>query len=500
MMGYEFQFILPIILISFFATSAIVIDAVLLKNKSVGFFYSLAGLVITALAAVYSLYKANMALIPANHSDKLITKGALIFSGYAAFFDILFCIAGILTILASKQYLKREFKEINEYYSLLLLSIAGMMIIGHANNLLVLFIGIELMSIPFYILSGFFRNNLRSVEAGIKYFLLGAFATGFLLYGMALIYGATGNIEINKATYFMTSIGKAPLILSIGVGLIIIGLSFKVAAFPFHQWAPDVYQGAPTVITGFMSTAGKAAALIAMVIIIRPLIPDDIDHHQLKQIYNGDTIRLIIAFISAATMLIGNITALVQKNVKRMLAYSSVAHAGYLLMGIVANNSKGWDGIAFYSAAYMFMQIGAFVVISLLERKNEYNMDIRDYAGLSKTQPVIAAMMAIFMFSLTGIPPFAGFIGKYYLFASVIESGYVWLAIVAVIASLISIYFYIGLVISMYFKEPDEKLIETEKGLSYITLTVASAALIIFGIFPSVILNLSHRGFNLFLF
>ncbi|OGU13935.1 MAG: hypothetical protein A2X61_16510 [Ignavibacteria bacterium GWB2_35_12] len=500
MMGYEIQFILPAILISFFATSAIVIDAILLKNKSVGFYYSIIGLIITIIAAVFSLYKTNVALIPAHHSDRLITKGMLVFSGYAAFFDILFCVAGILTILASKQYLKREYKEINEYYSLILLSIAGMMIIGHANNLLVLFIGIELMSISFYILSGFFRTNARSVEAALKYFLLGAFATGFLLYGMALIYGATGNIDINKATFFMTTVVKAPLILSIGVGLLIIGLSFKVAAFPFHQWAPDVYHGAPTVVAGFMSTAGKAAALLAMVIVIRPLIPQDIEKHELNQIFNGDTIRLIIALISAATMLIGNISALVQKNVKRMLAYSSVAHAGYLLMGIVANNPKGWDGIAFYAVAYMFMQIGAFVIISLLERNNEANLDISDYAGLSRTHPILAATMGIFMFSLTGIPPFAGFIGKYYLFASVIESGYVWLAIIAVIASLISLYFYIGLVISMYFKEPGEKLQETEKGLSYVTLGIASVALIIFGVFPSYIINLSHQCFNLFLF
>ncbi|TAL68976.1 MAG: NADH-quinone oxidoreductase subunit N [Bacteroidetes bacterium] len=500
MMGYEFQFILPIILISFFSTSAIVIDAIFLRNKSIGFYYSLAGLGITVISAIYSLIKANVALIPLHHSDRLITKGMLVFSGYSAFFDIIFCIAGILTILASKQYLIREYREINEYYSLLLLSIAGMMIIAHANNLLVLFIGIELMSISFYILAGFFRNNLRSVEAGLKYFLLGAFATGFLLYGMALIYGATGSIGINKAGFFMSAVGKAPLILSIGVGLLIIGLSFKVAAFPFHQWAPDVYQGAPTVVSGFMSTAGKAAALIAMVIIIRPLVPTDIDHQQLKQIYNGDTIRLIIGLISAATMMIGNITALVQKNVKRMLAYSSVAHAGYLLMGIVANNPKGWDGIAFYAVAYMFMQIGAFVVISIFERDNEFNMEISDYAGLSKTHPVIAAMMAVFMFSLTGIPPFAGFIGKYYLFASVIQSGYIWLAIVAVVASIISIYFYIGLVISMYFKEPEEKIQQADKGLSYITLGIASFALIIFGIFPSFIINLSHRCFNLFLF
>ena len=500
MMGYEFQFILPIVLISFFATSAIIIDAIFLKNRSVVFFYSLIGLALTALTAVYSLYKASVALVPAHHSERLLTKGAIVFSGYAAFFDILFCLAGILTILASKQYLKREYNEMNEYYSLLLLSIAGMMIIGHSNNLLVLFIGIELMSIPFYILSGFLRNNMRSVEAGLKYFLLGAFATGFLLYGMALIYGATGNLSINKSTFFMTSIEKAPLILSIGVGLLIIGLSFKAAAFPFHQWAPDVYQGAPTVITGFMSTAGKAASLIAMVIIIRPLIPGDIDQQQLKQIYNGDTIRLILAIISAGTMMIGNITALVQKNVKRMLAYSSVAHAGYLLMGIVANNPKGWDGIAFYAVAYMFMQIGAFVVISLIERKNEDNMEISDYSGLSKTHPGIAALMAIFMFSLTGIPPFAGFIGKYYLFASVIESGYVWLAIVAVVASLISIYFYIGLVISMYFKEPSDKVIEPDKGLSYITLAITSIGLIIFGVFPSSIINLSHNCFKLFYF
>ncbi len=499
-MEKEFLFILPIISISFFATSAIVIDAFSKNNKNIGFGYSLIGLVITAVFSAYSVHLSVNSLIPFYHTESLITKGMITFGGYAAFFDVLFCIAGIMTIIASKEYMKRNYKEINEFYSLILLSISGMMLIAHTNNLLILFIGIEIMSISFYVLAGFIRTSLQSAEAALKYFLLGAFATGFLIYGIALLYGSTGNIDINTIGVYVNSGTKISLIFYIGLGLVIIGLSFKVAAFPFHQWAPDVYQGSPTVVAGFMSTAGKAAALIGFIIILRPMLTIDVYQGNLPKIFNSGTIKLIIALISAGTMLIGNISALVQTNIKRMLAYSSVAHAGYLLMGIVANTAIGWDGIAFYTTAYMFMQIGAFTVVSILEKNHEGRLNLTDYSGLSKTHPVIAATMAVFMLSLTGIPPFAGFFGKYYLFAAAIESGYTWLAIVAVIASIISIYFYIRLIINMYFKEPAETEMTIEKSISYLTVGISTAGVIFFGVFPSIIIYFSHQCFRLFMF
>ncbi|MFC2130277.1 NADH-quinone oxidoreductase subunit N [Bacteroidota bacterium] len=490
----EIQLGSSLILISYFAISIVVVDALFQKNKNIGFVYALTGLIITAIASGLTLYDAPGIVLPTNTED-LLSKGMIIFGGYSAFFDILFCLGGILTILASKNYLVKEYKEYTEYYSLIIFAIAGMMLIGHANNLLVLFIGIELMSIPFYILAGFIRTNEKSVEASLKYFLLGAFSTGFLLYGIAMIYGATGSMDLTIISQQIINGIDSPVILAIGIGLIIIGLSFKVAAFPFHQWAPDVYHGSPTVVTAFMSTTGKAAALLAFIVIARALLPAALD--SVEAGYDTATLQNIIAVISAATMLIGNITALVQKNVKRMLAYSSVAHAGYLLMGIVANSQLGWSGIAFYSTAYLFMQIGAFIIVGIIE-KNNTNLNIEDYAGLSKTHPVMAALMALFMFSLAGIPPMAGFFGKYYLFAAAVKSGFTWLTIVAVIATIISMYYYISLVIQMYFKDQTEKVIETKTGLAAISLAVSGIAILLFGIFPSLLDNITNQCFKLF--
>jgi len=310
----EIQLGSSLILISYFAISIVVVDALFQKNKNIGFVYALTGLIITAIASGLTLYDAPGIVIPTNTED-LLSKGMIIFGGYSAFFDILFCLGGILTILASKNYLAKEYKEYTEYYSLIIFAIAGMMLIGHANNLLVLFIGIELMSIPFYILSGFIRTNEKSVEASLKYFLLGAFSTGFLLYGIAMIYGATGSMDLTIISQQIINGIDSPVILAIGIGLIIIGLSFKVAAFPFHQWAPDVYHGSPTVVTAFMSTTGKAAALLAFIVIARALLPAALD--SVETGYDTATLQNIIAVISAATMLIGNITALIQKNVKR---------------------------------------------------------------------------------------------------------------------------------------------------------------------------------------
>jgi len=491
----EIQLGSSLILISFFAITIVVVDALFQKNKNVGFFYALFGLVLTAVASAVNLAQAPALVVPMN-TENLISKGMIVFGGYSAFFDIIFCLGAILTILASRDYLRREYQEYTEYYSLIIFSGMGMMLIGHANNLLMLFIGIELMSIPFYILAGFIRTNIKSVEASLKYFLLGAFATGFLLFGIAMIYGATGHMDfVGISASILIGQISSQIILVIGIGLIIVGLSFKVAAFPFHQWAPDVYHGSPTVVTAFMSTTGKAAALLAFIVVARHLLPDSIISG--KHVYDTHTLRNIIAGISAATMLVGNITALIQKNVKRMLAYSSVAHAGYLLMGVVANSQLGWQGITFYATAYLFMQIGAFVIVALIERGQEFNMNIEDYAGLSKSQPVLSAMMALFMLSLAGIPPMAGFFGKYYLFAAAIKSGYTWLTIVAVVATMISMYFYISLIIQMYFKDRAEPELEVNKGLAMVSLLICTIGILLFGLFPSLLLDISKQCFQL---
>ena len=436
---------------------------------------------------VYGYYIATLAAtgilaaVTHNHVGTSFA-GMISVGGLASYFDILFCGAGILAMLASRDYLARFESDIDEFYTMLVSAIAGMMLMAHAQNMVVLFVGVELMSISFYIMAGFFRSRARSIESGMKYFLLGAFSSGFLVYGMALLYGATGSLSYaSMMDVVIKGTSEFPALLAIGAVLLAVGLSFKIAAFPFHQWAPDVYEGAPTMVTAFMSTAGKAAALSAFIPIFSALMP----------LVNGavaaPNMQLMIAVISAATMLIGNITAIAQSNVKRMLAYSSVAHAGYLLMGIVAGTSQGHHAIVFYATAYTFMQLGAFVVVGILERKDEASLLLDDYAGLAKRSPMLAAVMAIFMFSLAGIPPFAGFFGKYMLFVAAIDSGFTWLTIIAVASSVISVWFYLGLIVKMYFTEPHAEPESSPAGLAALTVAICTVAVIALGILPQLL-------------
>jgi NADH-quinone oxidoreductase subunit N len=435
-----------------------------------------------------------------NHASPLgaILKNSLVLGGYTVVFDILFVLGGILSIFAAKQFLAKNNYELKEFYSLLVFSLLGMMFIAHANSLLILFLGIELMSISFFVLAGFFRDKLSSIEASLKYFLLGAFATGFLVFGIAMLYGATGSLELDQISKLVQSNQFNPVYFSIGLGLLFVGLAFKASTFPFHQWAPDVYTGAPTIVTAFMSTAGKTASFVALIIVAKSVLPIIAENANTIVISNEITkySREILAVISAMTMLIGNITALVQKNVKRMLAFSSVAHAGYLLIGIVSNTFDGWSGMVFYSTAYILMQIGAFIVVSLIEKENETLLNIEDYNGLSKSNPYLAAAMAIFMFSLVGLPPFGGFFGKYYLFLSAIKSGYLWLTIVAVIASIISIYFYIGLVINMYFKDLKGESQKFHIGMANVSIIISLIGIILLGIFPGYLIDLALTFFK----
>ncbi len=492
-MPLELQLSLPLILILILSIKIVMVDAKFGNNKTLGFVTALAGFIVVFISAAFTLTISPEAIASLN-AEELYSKGTITYGGFAAYFDMLFCVAAILTILAALPYFQKENSEHNAFYSMMVFAVAGMMLIAHSANLLSLFIGIEIMSISFYVLAGYFRTKEKSIEAALKYFLLGAFATGFLLYGIALIYGATGSLSLPEILTKIAADDFSNTYLTLGIALMLIGLCFKVAAFPFHQWAPDVYTGAPTVVTAFMSTAGKAAALIAFIIVARALFVIDIG--QAAEIPDFQTNAImIIAIISAATMLIGNITALVQKNIKRMLAYSSVAHAGYLLMGIVANSPQGWEGIIFYATAYLFMQIGAFIVLSVLERKTDKNLDLDDYSGISKSHPFLAAIMAIFMFSLAGIPPFAGFFGKFLLFTAAIDAGFTWLTIIAVISSMISVYFYIGLIVYMYFRKSNTYPLEADMGSAKVTLIISTACVVILGIFPSLIINLINNFF-----
>jgi len=491
-MMQELIYLSPILIISVWSVLTIVVDALTGKERNITYGFNILGFLLALVASIYTLTISPAQISAINYSEYL-SNGQLTVGGFAGIFDIVFCVAALLTMFAARPYLKRDYDEYKEFYSLLIFSVAGMMIIGHSANLLSLFIGIEIMSVSFYVLAGFIRTRMLNVEASLKYFLLGAFATGFLVYGMAMLYGASGTMDLALIKESILNGSANQLYLQIGIVLMIVGLSFKVAAFPFHQWAPDVYTGSPTVVTAFMSTAGKAAALVAFMLIARAVFPMELS---LELSSTAKSSLMAIAFISAATMLVGNITALVQSNVKRMLAYSSVAHAGYMLMGIVANTEYGYSGIIFYSAAYMFMQIGAFVVVAILERDGDQYMEFKNYSGLSKTHPWLAAAMAIFMFSLAGLPPFAGFPGKYMLFVAAIDAGFTWLTIVAVVSSIISMYFYIGLVLHIYFKEPAEStVLESKVGLSRITLVVSVIFIFALGILPGFLIDLAGRLF-----
>lgn len=481
----EFYLLLPMIILSIAIIILLVVDGVW-KNKKVNFWGSLLSLLIAFISIFISIQ-----YIGENYDySRFVTKGFLSFSGFSYYFDMIFVFAAILTLMSSRDYQRVKYKELNEFYTLVLIATFGMTIISHSNNLLALFLGIETMSLSFYVLAGFFRTSHQSVEAGIKYFLLGAFATGFLVYGIAFVYGSTKAIDFATISIALKGGNFNSVFLAIGIALIFIGLAFKIAAFPFHQWAPDVYTGAPTTVSAFMSTAGKASAVFALFLIAKAILLPMQGMTLLS--HSASNILSILAVISALTMLVGNFIALVQKNVKRMLAYSSVAHAGYLLMGIVANNVEGWNAIAFYALAYLFMQFGAFSLLSLSEKsENDFNT-IEDYYGFSKKHPLLAGTMAVFMLSLAGIPPFAGFFGKYFLFVSAIKAGFLWLTIVAVISSIISMYYYIGLILAMYFKEYKEG-IEPRFGLSFVAVLLCLFATILFGLIPQYVIDFTYN-------
>lgn len=488
-MSLEFILLLPLIVVGAMSVISILVDAINPNSKNSGYYLSIVSIIAAAGFSINNFYLNMSGISVEGHTP--ITSGMLSFGGFSAFFDVLFCVGALIIVLNARNYLDSVKTELNEFYNLVLYALTGMMIIAHSNHLLTLFIGIELMSITFYIMAGYFRFSEKSIEAALKYFLLGAFSTGFLLYGMTMLYGSTGSMFFPAISASIISGEANSAYLMFGAAMMIMGLSFKSSAFPFHQWAPDVYTGAPTVVVSFMSTAGKAAALSAFIIIVKTLVPVGFDPSGLESAIDSDKLLIAIAVISALTMLVGNITALVQKNVKRMLAYSSVAHAGYMLMGIVANTAAGWSALMFYATVYTFMQIGAFIIVGLLERDTDKNLEYDDYVGLSKRQPALAAIMAIFMFSLAGIPPMAGFFGKYYLFMSVISSGHLWLALVAVVSSIISVVFYIGLIVKMYFTDSEDVKGESLAwNSSRVLVFVTSAIVLIIGLNPGGMLSI----------
>jgi len=436
--------------------------------------------VLAALASLVSLWE----------KPRYAFNNMILVDNFGIFFSVVILICAGLSILMSVSYMKEEGMSYGEFYALILFASVGMIFMAVGSNLITIFLGLETMSISIYVLAGFFRGNNKSNESALKYLLLGAFSSAFFLYGIALIYGATGTTDLkgiseflSKATYL-----SDPILLA-GMGLLIVGFGFKIALVPFHMWTPDVYEGAPTSITAFMSVGVKAAAFAAFVrVFMSSLWVLQTDWNQ------------ILWILAVLTMTLGNITAIAQTNIKRMLAYSSIAHAGYIMMGMVAANELGRSSILFYMLAYAFMNLGAFGVVILFGRKGEENLEISDYSGIGFKYPVLALLLSIFLFSLAGIPPTAGFVGKFYIFSAAVKAGYIWLAIIGVMNSLVSVYYYLRVTVMMYMNEP----VKDHGGINWspsmiIALIITVIGTLIIGIFPSPYLDLAKQSVMLFM-
>jgi len=433
-----------------------------------------------ALLAVHRAYESQgMAY------DDLISTDS-----FSIFMHVVVIVAASLAILGSIDYLDREGIQRGEYYALVLFAAAGMGILAGANELVTAFVGLEMSSISTYVLVGFRRKAAVSNEASMKYFLLGSFATAFFLYGIAMVYGATGTTYIDKVQAALQASGGIPSLAIIGLGLMFVGLGFKVVIAPFQVYGPDVYEGAPTPVTTLLASAPKAATFALMLRVFY------VSYGAASEFW------FWAIWISAVlTMFIGNLAALVQTNVKRMLAYSSIAHAGYILVAFAASTSLGVAAVLFYLAAYVLMKVGAFLVVTHLGQQGEKRLDIQDYAGLGTKQPVLAVSLSLFLLSLLGLPATAGFLGKFFAFESALEAhsvhgvAIIWLVVIAAINSVIGAYYYLRVIISMYFAEPSKDYVPSSVAPTLsVAIFVAAAGTLYLGLLPSRVLDFARAA------
>ncbi|SYZ74527.1 NADH-quinone oxidoreductase subunit N [Candidatus Zixiibacteriota bacterium] len=487
MPGTKFELLIPEIFLFIWALFLFVYDlGTKRKNpQSLGY---LAMFGIAATAVLLALYHGGFAFGTMFQSDQL-----------ALFFKVIFLGAAFMAVGASFDIASEKIhNHRGEYYGLILLSTVGMMFLSSASELLMLYIGLELTTIPLYVLAAYFKDDRLSVESGMKYLIVGAFSSAILLYGLSILYGLSGTtdivtMKINLSLVFLAN-GKIGPALILAMVMVIAGIGFKLALVPFHMWAPDVYQGAPTPIAGFLSVGSKAAGVVAFArIFVNGLI--GFATHVMKPLDWG----IIIAVLASAAMILGNITALRQKNIKRMLAYSSIAQIGYLMIGMVAANALGVSAVSYYLFIYLFANMGAFTIATIFNDKTGSD-GIISYAGLSKSSPAFAACMTVFLLSLAGIPPLGGFVGKYLVFASGIQAGYTWLVILALLTAVVSLYYYANVIKMMYFsaENPDYKI--KPPAAAKIVLFIGVAGVIVFGIFPQPILNLAAEAAKVFAF
>jgi len=453
----DYQVLTPYILLTVWACILLLVDLFIPKGRKG----------ITAFLAAFGLGLTLSFTLIQIGDEGTGFSGMVVLDGFSTFVNALILISGILGVALAYGYVKRMGLERGEYYTLLLFSVTGMMLMAQAADLIIVFIALELLSIPLYVLAAFARTDLRSEEAGIKYFLLGAFATGFVVYGTALVFGATGSTNL-AAIVESASNGTSNLLLTIGAALVLVGFGFKVAAVPFHMWTPDVYQGAPTAVTAFMSSGAKIAGFAALLRVFTTAFPSI-----------AVNMTDVLWALSALTMIVGNLVAISQTDIKRLLAYSSIAHAGYILMAFVPYGNPEVRDVSisaglFYLVSYAVTNFGAWGVVIALERKEQKGLAIEDYAGLGKKHPALAAAMTIFILSLIGFPPTIGMVGKFYLFRAVIDGGFTWLAIIGVLTSLVSAFYYLRVVVTMYMKDGEP---ETERE-TWLGLTTSATALL----------------------
>lgn len=464
-----------IILAVFGIVLMVVIPFVAKKNQAKLGYVALVGIVL-AMISVFSQW-----------GDSDLTFFRMVFQdNFSNFSKLLFLFTVGAIITTSVSYLERDGLLRAEYYPLFLFATVGMCLMASSADLVVTFLGIEILSIATYVLAAYRSNEMKSTESALKYFILGAFSTGFLLYGIAFLYGSTGTTKYLDMARAVSEMDGFPVYLLLGIGLMLVGFGFKAALAPFHVWTPDVYEGAPIPITAHLAVASKAAALIALLRILFQVVPDLVTDWQ------------PLLWISAVlTMLIGNIAALSQQNIKRMLAYSSIAHAGYLLVGLTAHNQLGAQGVLFYLLSYAFMNVGAFSIVQLIGRKDEQAVSISDYAGIGFRHPGLALALSVFMVSLAGIPLTAGFTGKLFLFAAAIQREMYWLVVFAVIASAIGIFYYLRILIYMYMRQPEGEVEAISLPLATrIVIAIMVAGTLYLGILPGTVLELASEAIS----
>jgi NADH-quinone oxidoreductase subunit N len=467
----EYAATIPIVIVALSAVAAMLAEA----YRQPGERMPIAGLGLIGLggAAIASgvLWNSDLTSLQVIRSDN-----------FALFINMVLCIVGILSMLLSHDVIERELIPPGEYYALTLFAICGMMMMAAATDLLVILIALEVLSLAVYVLTGIRRQSAAGAEAAFKYFLLGGFSSAFFLYGVAFAFALSGStriVDIGTALSAQAT-GTPSTLALLAVGLMAVGFSFKVSAVPFHMWTPDAYEGAPTIVTAFMSTGVKAAAFAAFArVFLSPLEP--LQAHWIP----------MLSAIAAVTMIVGTVVGVVQTNVKRMLAYSSIAHAGYLLLGIISANRDGKASLLFYLLAYAVTNIGALGIVALLGTAQEQHDELRDFAGLWRSRPALAGLMTIFLLSLGGIPPTAGFIGKWYIFSAAVQEGHYWLAIIGVLSSVVSVFFYLRIVVMMYMTEGAEIPRPRVPVAAMAGLTFAVVVVFYLGILPTRVIDLA---------